>query len=112
MVYSLLFLCFGSNSIAAAFTIGIIFEGLSLPAFMIVSTSQGAAKKDAEPGYVTASDLSMPSILLTSFLLEHSWSILIIGVIRLQGFTKLDLLMRSAVAFAPVPKRHISLVVG
>ncbi len=73
VLYSLSLSCSAWNLIAAAFTIGIIFEGLLVPGFTIVSTSQGAAKKAAEPGYVTASDSSMASIVLTSSLLEHSW---------------------------------------
>jgi hypothetical protein len=57
VVYSLSFSCSVSDSMAAALTIGMSLEGSLVPAFMIVSTSQGAAKKYAEPGYVTAPDL-------------------------------------------------------
>ena len=66
--------------------------------------SQGAAKKDADPGYVTAPDSSGASISLTLFALERSWSSSIFGVTRLQRFNKLGLSMRSVVAFAPVPE--------
>ncbi len=42
------------NLIAAAFTSGINLESLLVPASIIMLTSQGAAKKDANPGLVTA----------------------------------------------------------
>jgi hypothetical protein len=44
--------------------------------------------------------------------LEHSCSLLIVGVIRLHGFKRLCLSMMKAVALNPMPKRHINLVVG
>ncbi len=53
VVYSLLFPCVALNSKAAAVTIGTSLKGLLVPTSMIVSTSQGAPKKEADPGYVT-----------------------------------------------------------
>jgi hypothetical protein len=45
VVYSLSFSFSALNLMAAAFTIGMSFKGLLVLAFMIVSTSQGAAKR-------------------------------------------------------------------
>ncbi len=50
VVYSALFSCLASNSKAAVFTAGISLEQLLVPASIIMLTSQGAAKNDAELG--------------------------------------------------------------
>ncbi len=49
-MYSALFLCLVSKAAAAVFTAGMSLEWLLVPAAMMTSTSQGAAKKDADPG--------------------------------------------------------------
>ncbi len=55
VVCSLLYnLCFASNLKTAAVTIGISLKGLLVPASMIVLTSQGAPKNEADPGHITA----------------------------------------------------------
>ncbi len=62
VVYSLSFLCSASNLMAAAFTLGMSYEGSLVPVFMIVS-SQGAAKKDATPGWEKAVLIYMQFVL-------------------------------------------------
>jgi hypothetical protein len=49
-MYSALFLCSVLKAAAAVFTAGMSLEWLLDPAAMMMSTSQGAAKKDADPG--------------------------------------------------------------
>jgi hypothetical protein len=100
------------NSKAAAVTVGISLKGLLVAASMIVLASQEAPKKEADPGYITAPFSAGASIAFTLSLVEHSWSSSIVGVTRLHRFRKLYLLTRNAVAFDPVPKRHINFVFG
>ncbi len=50
VMYSALFLCSVSKAAAAVFTAGMRLEWLLVPAAMMTSTSQGVAKKDADPG--------------------------------------------------------------
>ncbi len=51
--------------------------------------------------------------VLTWSSLEHSWSSLIVGVMRLHGLRRLCLLMMKVVALGPgEPKRHNTLVAG
>jgi hypothetical protein len=107
----LLFWCVALNSKAAAITVGISLKGLLVAASMIVLASQGAPKKEAYPGYVTALFSAGASIAFTLSLVE-SWSSSIVSVTRLHRFRKLYLLTRNAVAFDPVPKRHINFVFG
>jgi hypothetical protein len=87
-------------------------KGLLVPASMIVLTSQGAPKKEADPGYVTAPFSVGASIAFTSSLVEHSWSSLIVGVTRLHGMRQLCLLTRNDVTLGHVLKRHINFVFG
>jgi hypothetical protein len=79
-VYSLLFLCAMLNLDTATFVIGISLKGLLVPESMIMSTSQWVGKKYAHPGYVTSLILAGGLIAWTSSLLEHSWSLSILGV--------------------------------
>jgi hypothetical protein len=112
VVHSLLFLCVASNLKAAVVTIGISLKGLLVPASMIILISQGAPKNEVNPGYVTAPYSVGALIAFTLSLVEPSWSSTIVSVTRLHRFKQLCLLMRNAVVFDPVPKRHINFVFG
>ncbi len=82
-MYSILFLLTTRNSEAAVFVIGISLKGLLVPVYITMSISQGARKKDANTGYVTAPFLAGALVALTLCALEHSWSLSSVGVTRL-----------------------------
>jgi hypothetical protein len=108
VVYYLLYPCVTSNLKAAAVALGICLKRLLVPATMIVLTSQGAPKNEVGP---VLSPISVgASIAFILSLVEHSWTSTIVGATKLHGFKKLCVPTRNAVAFDPVPKRHINFV--